>query len=87
MASPVVADADQVMNLEGQANDIRFRNEALSPDQPELRDIMASLDQEVAGIFESPMPPDFAADAAAFDPLPFDQLNAFAKLDQIELNK
>lgn len=87
LASPFVADTDQVMNLEGQLNDIRFRNEALSPEQPELRDIMAGLEQEAAGILESPMPFDMAADAPAFDPLPLEQLNAFAKLDQTDLAK
>lgn len=49
--------------------------------------MLQGIENEIDGIFESPMPGDLAAESPRFDDKPYQLLNAFSKLDEKELTK
>lgn len=68
-------------------SNLRFQEQAADAEQPEIRNMLQGMENELDAIFDAPMPGDLAPESPKFDDKPYELLNAFSKLDEKELTK
>ena len=84
--SPFNVDRSMIEAGAMKPTNIRFQEEGEN-DQPEIRDMLQGIENELDGIFQSPMSGDLAPESPKFDDKPYQLLNTFARLDEKELTK